>query len=199
MTYSRLSLLVVCLMLTTACAKPRVAGGVSNRPMTSAIVVVRHAEKAPTPVDNPTLSAAGQARAIALDSALRAAPVTDVVVTDLQRTRLTAAVVIARSGARVHVVPIGTTGTPGHVAAVADTVRAIMQGGQARDVLVVGHSNTVTLIVRALGGPLETPLCDAQYSQFFRLRVESPERVALERTTYGARDSVNAQCVPMRP
>ena len=75
------------------------------------VVVVRHAEKAPTPVNDVALSAEGIARAGALDAMLRGmSPINDIVVSQLQRTRLTAAAFAARTNARVHVVRIGPEG-----------------------------------------------------------------------------------------
>ncbi len=192
------------LLVLAACLRPpgRTAAALPNMPQaaTPAIYVVRHAEKAPTPVDDQALSAEGLTRAAALDAALRQVRVTDVVVSHLQRTRLTASVLIARTGARVHVVPITAAGAAPHITAVADTVRAILErpGGRG-SVLVVGHSNTVTQIVQALGGPRFAPLCDAQYSQIFTLRPATDGVVSVERGTYGAADAADASCAAMAP
>ena len=174
------------------------AGGAAVAAATSAapatlVVVVRHGEKAPDPGNDPVLSAAGMARAVALDSAVRGMPITDVVVSQLQRTRLSASSFIARSGAVVHVVPISAAGVPAHIQAVADTVRSITRVA-GHGVLVVGHSNTVTAIVEALGGPASRPLCDSQYSQFFALRGAADGRITLARSTYGATDPVDPAC-----
>ena len=158
------------------------------------VVVVRHAEKAPLPADDPVLSAAGIARAASLDSALRRLPVTDVVVTHLQRTRLTAAAFIARTNAIVHVIPIAGGAIADHIAAIADTVRAISQQRGRGGVLVVGHSNTVTQIVAALGGGENQPLCDSQYARLFVLKEQSSGIVVTERSTYGAPDPLDASC-----
>ena len=161
------------------------------------VVVVRHAEKAAEPANDPVHSIAGIARARALDSTLRMLRITDVVVSQLQRTRLTADPFIARTGATVHVVPIGAAGIAAHVQAVADTVRAIARVA-AHGALVVGHSNTVTAIVQALGGPASPALCDSQYSQLFTLRGGSAG-VELTRGTFGAADPADAACTAMRP
>ena len=161
------------------------------------VVVVRHGEKAPNPPNDPVLSDAGMARAAALDAALRPMAVTDVVVSHLQRTRLTASVFIARTSPVVHVVPIGAAGTVAHIQAVADTVRAIAKTKGRGGVLVVGHSNTVANIVEALGGGVTPALCDSQYSQFFVLREQANARVNLTRSTYGAADAPDPTCAAM--
>lgn len=186
--------LAAALLVTTGCAHPRMRAPASAVTPSMLVVVVRHGEKAPLPANDPVLSEAGQARAVALDAQLRDLPITDVVVSQLQRTQLTASVLIARTKATVHVVPIGPEGVPAHVKAVADTVRAIMTTYGHTGVLVVGHSNTVTPIVRALGGPAMPSLCDSQYSRLFTLRSSAGSEVKLQRSNYGAADAVDASC-----
>ncbi|MBC7842907.1 MAG: histidine phosphatase family protein [Gemmatimonadaceae bacterium] len=196
----RSAIATLALTSLAACAHGRGAAvapvGASTPAPTTVVIVVRHAEKAPLPADDPVLSDIGIARAQALDGSLRSTAITDVVVSHLQRTRLTAAPLIARTGAAMHVVPIGPAGVSAHVRALADTVRAIARGA-GRGVLVVGHSNTVNLIVQALGGSATPSLCDSQYSQLFTLRVgDGPTTAA--RSTYGAADPVDASCAAMR-
>ena len=195
----RLTLQLAALVAMAACARVPARPVASSPDPAPQIVVVRHAEKAPTPVDDQALSALGLTRAAALDAALRSVRVTDVVVSQLQRTRLTASVLVARTGARVHVVPITAAGAAVHVRAVADTVRAIMQQNGQGSVLVVGHSNTVTQIVEALGGPRFAALCDSQYSQVFVLRPATDGVMTVERATYGAADPADPTCAGMSP
>lgn len=197
------------LVSLAACARgPAALRTAGPGPAPMLVVVVRHAEKAPNPPNDPVLSDAGMARAGALDAALRPMAVTDVVVSHLQRTRLTASTFIARTNAVVHVVPIGAAGVAAHVRAVADTVRAISKTQGRGGVLVVGHSNTVADIVAALGGGVTPALCDSQYSQFFTLREQAsgaatPTRttsgttMTLTRTTYGAADAPDPTCAGM--
>jgi phosphohistidine phosphatase SixA len=125
------------------------------------VLVVRHAEKVDNS-DDPALSAIGQARAEALAEALRDARVSHVIVTHRQRTRLTAAPLMAALGLEPEVVPFGRDMAE-HVERVAAAVRR--QAGGV--VLVVGHSNTVPMIVHALGGPRMADLCDARYAALF--------------------------------
>jgi phosphohistidine phosphatase SixA len=179
----------------TPAIQPQTATDRSAAPML--VVVVRHAEKAPNPPSDPVLSESGMARAAALDASLSQLTVTDVVVSHLQRTRLTASVFIARRNPVVHVVPIGAAGVAAHVQAVADTVRAIARTAGRGGVLVVGHSNTVTSIVEALGGGASPALCDSQYSQLFTLRAASGGPIRMVRSTYGAADAPDATCAAM--
>jgi phosphohistidine phosphatase SixA len=151
------------------------------------VILVRHAEKADVPGNDPPLSAAGTARAEALQAALEHANVSHVIVTSRQRTTLTAADVISAGHLTPVVVPLGR-GDSAHVAAVAAAVRQIPKGDA---VLVVGHSNTVPPIIGALGGPQLPALCDASYSTIFVLELDrSPVR--LVRAHYGAPDPTGA-------
>lgn len=125
------------------------------------VLIVRHAEKADNS-DDPPLSAAGRARALALAEALSDANVEHVIVTHRQRTRLTAEPLTASRGLSPEVVPFASDMRE-HVRLVTEAVRR--QGGKV--VLVVGHSNTVPLIVHALGGPKMPDLCDSRYAALF--------------------------------
>lgn len=125
------------------------------------VLVVRHAEKVDNS-DDPALSAVGTARAEALREALADARVAHVIVTHRQRTRLTAAPLVASLGLEPEIVPFGRDMAE-HVRDVAAAVRR--QAGKV--VLVVGHSNTVPMIVHALGGPRAPDLCDARYAALF--------------------------------
>ncbi len=125
------------------------------------VLVVRHAEKADNSND-PVLSAAGTARAEAIANALADANVDHVIVSQRQRTRLTAAPLMTARGLQPEVIGFGAD-MAAHVAEIAAAVRR--QTGKV--VLVVGHSNTVSAIVHALGGPKLPDLCDARYAALF--------------------------------
>jgi phosphohistidine phosphatase SixA len=133
----------------------------------SLVLLVRHAEKATEPADDPPLTGAGVARAQALATALRDARVTSVITTQLRRTRDTAFPLATARGLTPEVVPVATGALPAHVEA---TVTAIRR--HAGDVvLVVGHSNTIPAIIAALGGPLLPDICDSAYSNLFILQL----------------------------
>ncbi len=57
-------------------------------------------------------------------------------------------------------------------------------------VLVVGHSNTVLPIIRALGGPTLLDLCDSSYAQLFSVTIAADGSGRLVRSQYGAPDPV---------
>lgn len=128
--------------------------------MAQTVYLVRHAEKADASAD-PLLSEAGQARAAALSAALAEAHPGHIFTSTLQRTRLTAAPTAEFHSATVE--PIGFEGgATAHVAAIAGRVRALPDDAV---VLIVGHSNTVPLIARALGYAEAADMPECEYDR----------------------------------
>jgi len=146
------------------------------------VVIVRHGEKA-TPTGDPDLSPAGQARAQALAGALAGARIAVVLATPLKRTQQTARPTAQAAG--VPVVPVPFEGPGGtHPQRVAAQAR---QAGPGATVLVVGHSDTVADIARALGDPAPQPLTDCDFDKMTVIQLDGPAAApkALH-TRYGA-------------
>lgn len=162
------------------------------RAQPATVIIVRHAEKASQTDSDPVLSEAGTQRARDLATALADAHVGSVVTTQYQRTRLTAAEVIAAGGLTPIVV---TAGGATHAADVAMAIKARPAG---EVVLVVGHSNTVAQIIAALGGPKLPNICDSQYSNMFVLEMTGPNAPKLIRANYGKPDPVDPACNSMK-
>ncbi len=150
-------------------------------------VIVRHAERADTPADNPGLTPAGQARANALVDVARKADVTAIVTTQLLRTRSTAEPTAKALGITPEVV---SSSEPGHVAKVAAAVRA----HKGKTVLVVGHSNTIPAIVEALGARDSVAICEMEYDKVFVVKVTADTAASVTRSTYGSPTPVDAGC-----
>ena len=128
--------------------------------MAQTVYLVRHAEKADASSD-PVLSEAGQARAAALATALADAHPGHVFTSPLQRTGLTAAPTADYHSATPVAVP-QDGGAEAHAAAVAARVRALPDDAV---VLIVGHSNTVPLIARALGYAEAADMPECEYDR----------------------------------
>ncbi|WP_373062784.1 phosphoglycerate mutase family protein [Gemmatimonas sp.] len=158
----------------------------------SLVVLVRHGEKATEGGSDPSLSAAGRARAQALADALAMTTPNAIIVTSLKRTAETAAVVSAKTGVVPTVITIGNGAK--HIADVATAVRKA-----TGVVLVVGHSNTVPAIVKALGGPKLPDLCDSSYATMFVLTPGAEGKAAqVVLASYGAADGpLLASCTGM--
>jgi len=144
------------------------------------VLLVRHAERAAEPKDDPGLTTAGQVRAQALATALAQAGVTAIITTQYQRSRDTAAPLATALGITPELV--ATRRGEDHIAAVAAAVRRL-QGV----VLVVGHGNTVPQIAHTLrsGAPQGPDFCETSYGHLWVLQGQS-----LAKLRYGAPDAV---------
>ena len=149
-----LSVLPVALLLTGALALPAAA-------MPDLVILVRHAERATEPAGDPALTPAGEQRASALAQALAGLRVNAILTTQFRRTRDTAAPLARALGIQPQIVEAKS----GHVQAMADAVRA-----QSGVVLVVGHSNTVSAMLAAMGGPKLVDLCETSFHHAFMLQ-----------------------------
>ncbi|MBJ7415957.1 MAG: histidine phosphatase family protein [Niveispirillum sp.] len=134
--------------------------------MAQEVVLVRHAEKS-TEAD-PGLTPAGQARAQTLADMLRATPPTLILTSHARRTRDTAAPTAAALGVTPEVVPIPPGDIPTHVKQLAEKLGTLKPGQVA---LVVGHSNTVTPLIAAMGGPTLPNLPECAFSRLYRWNV----------------------------
>lgn len=195
-------LFALALVMTTGCARagapasttPHTTLVVAPHTAPTTVILVRHAEKAPAPAEDPPLDSAGLRRAAMLLDALRDASIDAVYVTQLARTRLTAEPVSTMLG--VAPVVVGTTGgTTAHVRAVADRILAEQRG---QTTLVVGHSNTVSLIVRALGGSAPAKLEDHEYDNLFIVTIPASGTVTTVRARYGPPNPAPSATPPMR-
>ena len=130
------------------------------------VIVVRHAEKADASAD-PLLSDAGQARARALAAEMNDAHPSVILTSPLQRTILTAAPTADYHSVTPEAVPLDG-GVQAHLAAILARVQALPEDAT---VLIVGHSNTVPLIARALGYPEAADMPDCEYDRLTTLHL----------------------------
>lgn len=148
--------------------------------MAQTVVIVRHAEKADASAD-PVLSEAGQARARALAAELADAHPSLVLTSPLQRTILTAAPTAEYHSAPSEIVSL-EGGGGAHIAATVARVRALPEDAT---VLIVGHSNTVPLIARALGFAEAADMPECEYDRMTTLHLMGEGRAHGVVSRYG--------------
>ena len=123
------------------------------------VFVVRHAERADAGVQaqaDPPLSAAGEARAQKLAAMLADAGVKDIFVTEFKRTQDTAKALAMKTGVAVE--QVAATETALLIAKIKSHPNDV--------VLVVGHSNTLPAILKALVG-VDVAIADNEYDNLF--------------------------------
>lgn len=161
------ALLIAAMFLISACA--------SLAPDPDAVFLVRHAEKTAEKND-PGLTEAGKARAIALADRLQGEGITHIHSSDYIRTRETAAPLAERLGLEVALYD------PRDLPAMAAKLKSI----PGRH-LVVGHSNTTGELTELLGGDGGTPIVEeTEYDRLYVVTMETGEPVKSYLTRYGA-------------
>ncbi len=132
-------------------------------PAQKLVFVVRHAERAdsgPSPMQmqtDPGLSAQGEGRAAKLAAMLADAGIAAIYATEFRRTQDTAEPLATRLGLQIRNLPSRDTGA---------LVAEIRSKHPNDIVLVVGHSNTVPAIIKALCGA-DVTIADGEYDNLF--------------------------------
>jgi broad specificity phosphatase PhoE len=145
------------------------------------IIVVRHAERDDSAGgEDPPLSAAGVDRAAALRDALGHAGVGTILVSNRRRTAQTAAPLAEALHLTPIVAPIDAP-ADAYARALAERARREHRG---QVVLIVNHSNTVPLIVRALGGTA-ADIPDHQFDDLYVMTITAAGTVRSIRARYG--------------
>ena len=134
------------------------------------VILVRHAERAdskpgvpPSMASDPDLSDAGRARAEALAAMLKDAKIATIIATEYKRTQQTAAPVAKTLG-----VPVTTIKANQN----EDIVKAVRAA--SGNVLIVGHSNTIPEVVKALGAPPLDAIRDEEYDNLYIVTLGTP-------------------------
>jgi len=130
---------------------------------TTSVIVVRHAEKALSVDDDPVLSESGQQRAWRLAAMLADQQIDAIYASDTRRAQLTAAPLAARLGVGV------TTRDARDVDGLLSDIGERYVGGR---VVVVGHSNTVPVLIDKLTrGSTSVSIGDDEYDGMYIITV----------------------------
>jgi phosphohistidine phosphatase SixA len=140
---SLVSLLIILAWVSFAAAEPFV-------------VIVRHAEKASSGGNDPDLSSEGLARAETLAEMLKSSGVVAIFTSEFKRTIETAAPLAKSLGVTPVVIPAKDTAT------LLAKLREVK--GNA---LVVGHSNSIPDLIKALGIDASVNIQESDYTQLF--------------------------------
>lgn len=136
------------------------------------VYLVRHAEKAAAPAADPPLTEAGTKRAEDLVRKLSKAGIKTISTSQFQRTKQTAEPLAKQLGIQNTVIPVRMDTmnsrqlSPEYLKQVSELVAS-----SAGSVLIVGHSNTVPELIKALGGDIAPTIDDATYDDLFVVTV----------------------------
>jgi phosphohistidine phosphatase SixA len=146
-------------------------------PFPLTVILVRHAEKATTPPDDPVLSDLGNRRAKALNAMLASVAVTAVYASEAARTQLTVKPLADRLHLEIN---------HKFLAAQPQELAQAILNGKDRVALVAGHSNRVPQIIQALGGGPVPPIEDAwEFDNLYVVTIFAPGKASTVRLHYG--------------
>lgn len=152
-----------------------------SRAESTFVLIVRHTEKAQDDPKDPSLSAIGQARAERLASALANFPIHAIYVSQFRRTGLTAAPTAKQFGLKPLIVDVAMPIDQ----STAKFVEQMKANEQGKTVLVVGHSNTVPVLVKALSGQTIRPIDEAtEFDRLYLIELQDSGKVRLLELKY---------------
>lgn len=133
------------------------------------VILVRHAEKADAPRENPPLTEAGAERSQKLAALLASAGVKAIYTSQFARTRLTGEPLAKQLG--LTVTPITLQSKQSNPREVSEeSIRQIVEKIMARPgetALVIGHSNSVPDVIRMLGGDSVPVIDEKTFNDLF--------------------------------
>lgn len=159
----------VWLAMIAALGAALVGVGVLRSVATTTVIVVRHAEKQLSTIEDAPLTTEGEARAerlaVMLGARGDALPITRVFTSEARRTQQTAAPLVRRLG-------IAPTTLPARE--VDQLVRELRDGPSDAAAVVVGHSNTVPAVIAGLTRDRVTvKIDDDDYGSMFIVTVST--------------------------
>jgi len=158
---------LACMLSVAACSSHPAASD------SATYILVRHAEKATAPAKDPPLTEAGRQRAQRLADSLKGTRLDAAYSSPYQRTRQTAAPVAQAQGLAI------VDYVPDDAADFATRLRADHPRGT---VLVVGHSNTLPPLARALCDCEVADMDERIYGIRYTIRFDANGRAALAET-----------------
>lgn len=152
------------------------------------VFLVRHAEKADEPRQDPPLREEGVARSQELARLLAATGVKAIYTSQFARTKLTAEPVAAKLGLTITSISLKSNpNNPRQIAeeSTAEVVDRILERS-GESVLVIGHSNSIPDVIKMLGGDKVPTIDERVYNDLFVVTVYAKGKARVTQLKYGA-------------
>jgi phosphohistidine phosphatase SixA len=137
------------------------------------VFLVRHAEKAAAPAQDPPLLEAGNVRSQQLARILGKAAIKAIYTSQFLRTKQTAEPLAKQTGISITTMPIRMDpSNPREVS--QQSIRELTERvyeAKGESVLIVGHSNTVPEVIRMLGGDIVPTIDEKEFDDLFIVTV----------------------------
>jgi phosphohistidine phosphatase SixA len=180
MTRKLLPLIAVLLLLSSLVVAQ------TSEPVTT-VYLVRHAERAAEPQQDPPLTEQGVARSQALARLLSTAGIKAILTSQATRTKLTAEPLATKLGITPTALTLKVSSTnPRQITeeSTKETVDKILSAGG--NVLVVGHSNSIPDVIKMLGGDVTPTIDEKKFDDLFIVTVYAKGKAKVAHLKYGA-------------
>jgi phosphohistidine phosphatase SixA len=152
------------------------------------VYLVRHAERADEPRQDPPLTEKGTARAQELARILGNANIKAIITSQFARTKLTAEPVAKQ--ANIAVTSISLSLNPSNPRQISEqstaevTNKILERAGES--VLVIGHSNSIPDVIKMLGGDVVPTIDEQKFNDLFVVTVYAKGKAKVAHLKYGA-------------
>jgi phosphohistidine phosphatase SixA len=156
------------------------------------VFLARHAEKETAPPEDPPLTTAGQERAQTLMRTLANAGIKTIYTSQFLRTKQTAEPLAKQLGIDVTALTIKMDDkNPRKVSDQSyDEVVNKVYERAGESVLIVGHSNTLSEIIKRLGGDMMPSVDDKEFDDLFVVTIYEKGKAKVLRLKYGNKSNV---------
>ena len=156
--------------------------------LVTTVYLVRHAERAAEPQNDPLLTEQGAARSQALARLLSTAGIKAIYTSQATRTRLTAEPLATKLGITPTAIALKVSPTnPRQITeeSTKETVDKILShaGGS---VLVVGHSNSIPDVIKMLGGDVAAVIDEKKFDDLFVVTIYAKGKAKVAHLKYGS-------------
>jgi broad specificity phosphatase PhoE len=147
------------------------------------VLIVRHAEKAAEPADDPPLTDDGRERAATFSRMAASSGVSAVYATQFLRTQQTVKPLADALGLQARTLDAKD---------IDGLVSQIFAENSGKTVVVAGHSDTVPMLVEKLTGETPPPIEETEYDNLYVVTTSGPGEGKALRLRYGASASLPA-------
>jgi 2,3-bisphosphoglycerate-dependent phosphoglycerate mutase len=177
----------LCAALLVHSAVPRGEAAQGEFKVTT-VFLIRHAEKADAPPQDPPLSESGKARSQELARMLGGAGIKAIYTSQYLRTKQTIEPLASQLGLTPTAITLKVKqSNPREVSeqSIAEIVNKIYErSGDA--VLIVGHSNTIPEVIKMLGGDIVPTIAEKKFDDLFVVTVYGKGKAKVVQMKYGS-------------
>jgi phosphohistidine phosphatase SixA len=152
------------------------------------VYLVRHAERADEPRQDPPLTEKGTARSQELARILANAKIKAIITSQFMRTKLTAEPLSKQANVAVTAISLSLNASNPRQIAEASTAevtnKILEQAGES--VLVIGHSNSIPDVIKKLGGDVSPVIDEKKFDDLFVVTVYGKGKAKVAHMKYGS-------------